>query len=529
MRRGSIRFRFMSAIMATTCVALLVSSVAMVAYNLRDYRERLTHETITQANIIGRAVTPALVFNDADSAQQYLDLFHDRPSILSAAIYTERGVMFAEYNREGKHTKNIVDMVESNSVHMEDNSLVIYRRIVSNNEIIGFVLVRMEYDFFPKLVGNVSISLVVTLLAMVIAFVVSLRLQKSITEPLQSLGDLSRQVVQTKNYALRAENTAEGEISILIDAYNDMLAEIELRQKLQESSNQELAEEIEERREAEQALKESEEKIQLLNAQLEKRVRDRTQQLEIANKELEAFSYSVSHDLRTPLRAIDGFSQAILEDYEDKLDEEGRDCLLRVRHAAQRMGALIDDMLKLSRVSRAEINIQSVDLSKLAEQLVEELKLTEPERELKLTITSGMQADCDPHLIKIALANLLGNAWKYSSGRALAQIEFGLRQIQGEPVFFVKDNGVGFDMTYAEKLFGAFQRLHTAAEFAGSGIGLATVKRVISRHGGLVWAESTPDKGAVFYFTLPPPEQELETEEEEQADDEQTADIVGGR
>lgn len=232
-------------------------------------------------------------------------------------------------------------------------------------------------------------------------------------------------------------------------------------------------------------------------------MQDRTTQLEIANKELESFSYSVSHDLRAPLRAIDGFSQALVEDYKDVLDDTGKDYLKRVRAAAQKMGALIDDMLKLAKVNRTEVTLNQVDLSDMVSGIVDELRDAEPERQVQVKVTSGLTAYCDSHLMKIALINLLNNAWKYTSKNEEACIEFGMRLHQGNPAFFIEDNGVGFDMAYADKLFGAFQRLHSAGEFSGTGVGLATVKRVISRHGGDIWAKAEPNKGATFYFTLP--------------------------
>ncbi|MEO8855484.1 MAG: PAS domain S-box protein [Burkholderiaceae bacterium] len=224
----------------------------------------------------------------------------------------------------------------------------------------------------------------------------------------------------------------------------------------------------------------------------------------LANRELEAFSYSVSHDLRTPLRSLDGFSQVLLEDYGDKLDEEGKDSLLRIRAASQRMGMLIDDMLSLSQVTRREIVPAKVDLSEMAAAIIAELRQREPGRNVRFSYTSGMCANTDEHLIRIALTNLLANAWKFSNRKPDAQIEFGCSDRTGVPIFFVRDNGAGFDMAYAGKLFGAFQRMHSAKDFEGTGIGLATVRRVMQRLGGRVWGEAATDLGATFYFVLAP-------------------------
>jgi two-component system sensor histidine kinase/response regulator len=224
--------------------------------------------------------------------------------------------------------------------------------------------------------------------------------------------------------------------------------------------------------------------------------------LESVNKELESFSYSVSHDLRAPLRSIDGFSQALLEEYADKLDQGGVEHLRRVRAATQRMGELIDDMLNLSRVTRSEMRFESVDLSMIAQTIAEELQRSQPERRAEFIITQGMVVDGDKGLLKVALENLLGNAWKFSGKRSEARITFGITENEKGRLYYVRDNGSGFDMAYADRLFGAFQRLHSANEFPGTGVGLATVQRVVHRHGGQIWADSEVGKGAVFYFTL---------------------------
>jgi PAS domain S-box-containing protein len=220
------------------------------------------------------------------------------------------------------------------------------------------------------------------------------------------------------------------------------------------------------------------------------------------NKELEAFSYSVSHDLRAPLRAIDGFSQVLLEDYAQKLDEQGRAHLGRIRKASQRMAQLIDDLLALSRINRTELRHAPVDLSAIAREVAAELGEREPARGIAWEIAPGLVAHGDPHLLRIALGNLLENAWKFTRGRPRASIALGARDGGGERVFFVRDDGVGFDMAYASKLFSPFQRLHPQAEFEGTGIGLVTVQRIVHRHGGRIWAESAVGQGATFLFTI---------------------------
>lgn len=225
-------------------------------------------------------------------------------------------------------------------------------------------------------------------------------------------------------------------------------------------------------------------------------------ELTAVNKELEAFSYSVSHDLRAPLRGIDGFSQALLEDYTDKLDENGKDYLNRVRASALQMSQLIDDLLALSRVTRSEIKAESLDLSSLAQDVADDLDKDQKKRNVKFTIEAGMIALGDKRLLRVVLYNLISNAWKFTEKSPEATIEFGSTVQDGKTAYFVRDNGVGFDMRHSGKLFGAFQRLHSVAEFEGTGIGLATVSRIVHRHGGQIWAEAEVDKGATFFFTL---------------------------
>jgi PAS domain S-box-containing protein len=283
----------------------------------------------------------------------------------------------------------------------------------------------------------------------------------------------------------------------LREARDELERRVEERTAELATANRELQCEIAERTRVEN-------EIARLNAELEERVVERTKQLEAANKEMEAFAYSVSHDLRVPLKSIDGFSQALLENYADQLDEKGQNYLQRVRVAATRMQDLTEALLLLSRLTRAELQVGRVDLSALAEGIAAELQRMEPDREVEFVIEPGLVERGDERLLSIALENLLANSWKFSSKHPRARIEFGLANRSFErQVYFVRDDGAGFDMNYSSKLFGAFQRLHTESEFEGTGIGLAIVQRIIRRHGGVIWAEAAVEKGATFFFSLP--------------------------
>ncbi|HBY06342.1 MAG TPA: hypothetical protein DEH22_00580 [Chloroflexi bacterium] len=250
----------------------------------------------------------------------------------------------------------------------------------------------------------------------------------------------------------------------------------------------------------------AEHQIQQLNEELEQRVKERTAELEEVNKELEAFSYSISHDLRAPLRGVSGFSAILFEDYGEQLDASGRGLLEKLIKAAREMSDKIDGVLLLSRLSRSEMQRQTINLSMVATDVLELLQAGDPKRSANYQVTPDLMAYGDPVLIRIVLENLLGNAWKYSSKNPQAQIEFGKQKQGSTTVFFIKDNGAGFDMAYADKLFGTFQRLHSAHEFEGHGIGLATVKRIIHRHNGDIWVQASPGQGATFYFTLGQPD-----------------------
>ncbi len=328
-----------------------------------------------------------------------------------------------------------------------------------------------------RVASNLTVILMIVLAITITTS--SLIIARNISKPLDELTK-GAEIIGKGDLEHRVGVKSKDELGQLANAFNKMTESL----KKTTASRDELGREITER-------KRVEEEVQKANIELA-----------AVNKELEAFAYSVSHDLRAPLRSIDGFSQALMEDYPDKLDEQGKGYLQRVRSATQRMGVLIDDLLSLSRVTRSEMRRETVDLSALAQSIAEELQETQPKRQVNFVITPGLTTSGDPQLVHQIMENLLGNAWKFTGRHPKARIEFGITQVDGKDTFFICDDGVGFDMAYADKLFGVFQRLHSQEEFPGTGVGLATVQRIVHRHGGQVWAEGKVEEGATFYFTL---------------------------
>ncbi len=493
----SLRQRAFAGVLLTTVSALLIAGSVMVVEELSNYRERIIQDMTSQAELMGFASTPALLFNDADLGESNLALLRARPEILAAAIYNPSGRLFATYRRNASAAAQFPEIPGADDYRIRGDRLQLFRRIVADGEIVGTVYLEAHYRLREILRQQAVLMLSAMGIALLVSMLLSLWLQARLTGPVLKIARLAQRIARERDYSLRAEKTTADEIGTLAEAFNDLVTEVERSKDEMNRSNEEMRRQVEERRQAEL-------EVQRLNEELEQRVTERTHELERANRELEAFSYSVSHDLRAPLRAVDGFSQALLEDYAERLDPTGRNYLERARAAAQRMGRLIDDLLKLSRINRAEFNRREVDLSAMVEDVLDELCAQHPERTVERRISSGLTEDCDPQLVRIALENLLGNAMKYSGKREKATIEFGMRNYRGKSCYFIQDNGVGFDMAYADKLFGAFQRLHNSSDYPGTGIGLATVQRVMHRHGGEVWAESELDRGSTFYFTLQP-------------------------
>ncbi len=502
---GSIRNKLLLIVLVTTFSALAVASAIFLAYDVSSYRSLRMNDVQTQLQLLSASVIPALEFEDPTVAAENLDLMRFRPSVRAAAIYDARGRLFARYVREDV-THEFPELPGEDGVEQDFYLLTASNRIVSNSEILGTGYLVADFPLMERILRYTGVLALVALGALAMSALVALQLRSLITRPLLSIVGIAREVVATKQYARRAEKISEDETGTLVDAFNDMLAVIEQRTDAMEHVNRKLEAESAEHDRARQT-------IMVLNAELEGKVLERTQQLQSTNQELESFCYSVSHDLRGPLRSISGFTQAMVEELPKELPGDSRRYLDKVLAATKRMGQLIDDLLNLSRVSRGGLVRSQFDLTEMARDVIKDLQARDPTYKPDVSVWQGMAAEADPKLLRIVLENLLGNAWKFSSKKENPRIVVGVMKEGTREVYFVRDNGAGFDMKFADKLFGAFQRLHAMHEFPGTGIGLATVQRILNRHGGRIWFDSAPDNGASFYFTLnyesasPPPSQ----------------------
>jgi signal transduction histidine kinase len=476
----SVRQKLVAIVLATTFVALVVALGAMIAYDLRSYHRGVFADMATQAELLANSSDAALSFDDSKVAAEDLAALKFQPQVAAAAIYNARGRLFATYARPAAQGAGFPKLPDADNIRVEGGELVAFKRVLKNGEILGTVYLRADYGLYRRLTDYLGIAAIVLLGGLLLALITTAWLQRLVTGPILGIAQVAREVVEQRDYSRRAVKMSSDEVGALVESFNDMLAEIERRTRELETSGAE---------------------VLRLNSELERRVQQRTAELEHANRELESFSYSVSHDLRSPLRAIDGYSQILQEDYGEGLDDEGRRLLRVVRDSAQHMARLIDDLLSFSQLGRKPLAVSPLDMAKLATEVVAELSQLHPNARIELGPLPPVSGDRS--LLRQVWINLVSNALKYSAQRERPYVEIGGREDEGEKVFWVRDNGAGFDMRYKDKLFKVFQRLHRADEFEGTGVGLAIVQRVVTRHGGRVWAESGIGEGAVFRFALP--------------------------
>lgn len=469
---NSISTRLTMMNVLVSAVALLLACTGFFAYDQITFRQNLVHTLSAQAQIVGSNSVSAILFDDPQSASSTLSALRDSGNIVAAGIFTLDGRPLAEFSRHPSDAQTQIPQLPPGQVEkywFGHGRLLLIRQILSEGKPIGFVFLKADLlQLDQRLKRYALIAFAVLLISFLAAILVSNVFRRSLAQPIVRLATVAQQISRDKDYTARVTPTAANdELAVLMRSFNDMLEELHKS-----------------------------------HDELERRVADRTRELVLANRELEAFSYSVSHDLRGPLDAINGYSYILLNQYGGKLDQQTRDLITDIRSSGKRMVELIDDLLNLSRVSSTAMMKEKVDLSAIAHSIMEDLYRTSPDRNVEFTASANQEVYGDAHLLRIVMENLLRNAWKYTSHHDHARIEFGEFERDGSATYFVRDDGSGFDPRSASRLFQPFQRLHSKQEFPGNGIGLATVRRIIQRHGGELWAEGAVEQGATFYFTL---------------------------
>jgi signal transduction histidine kinase len=467
-----IQRKLMTMTLATSGVVLLLTCAAFFGYEAFTFRRAAVRQLATLGEVIAANSTGALAFDNADDATQVLAALKAERHIVAACLYDAQGKLFSRYPASVA-AGEFPGALRADGFRFEDGYLIGFAPVVQvkGSQRLGTLYLRSDMDaLYERLRLYAGIAVLVVAVAFLVAYVLSRTLQQQISRPVLALAETARAVSDRHDYAVRAAKHGADEFGLLTDAFNHMLAQIEAQ-----------------------------------NAELEKRVRERTAELEAANDELEAFCSSAAHDLRTPIRAITGFTDILLSRHTDALPADVRHHISQIRDGSSQMSQLITDLLAFSRLGRQAIAREMVDPETLSREVLKELESERKDRRVEVRIAALPPLHGDPALLRVVFVNLISNALKYSRPRDPAVIEIGVTTQPGEasPVFFVRDNGVGFDMQNAEKLFGLFKRLHHAHEFEGTGVGLATVRRIIERHGGRIWAEAAPGTGATFFFTVP--------------------------
>jgi len=480
LRRRSIASMLTWMNLLASGIALMLVYVSFLGYNLFSLRDAALASLSGEAQIVGSNSISAIVFDDRSSAETTLSALSHSSDIVAAAIYTEGDVPFAQYPASGAISMERRPLANSSSLqHWTDGpDILIASRIEFQGKPIGIVYVQAHLTGIRhQAIQYAAIAAGILLICLAVALLVGAFFRRLLAKPIVSLSSTARLVSRYRDYSLRfTPDRSYNELVSLTEAFNEMLAEIQRRDEVLEQTR----------------------------ASLEIRVEERTAQLQAANRELEAFSYTVAHDLRGPLQSINNICFLIQQMNGAALSEDIAPMLTQLDTSTRTMSTMIDDLLDLSRSTSIPLGSKQTDLSLLATSLLERLAMAQPERKVEIFVAPKCLVNADPGLMQVVLQNLLRNAWKFTGRTDHPRIEFGCSQQGMVTVFYVRDNGAGFDQRYADKLFKPFQRLHATSDFPGTGIGLATVEKIIRRHGGEVWAEGVIEKGATFYFTLEP-------------------------
>ncbi len=471
-RDRPIRRKLMTMILVTSGVVLALTCAAFIGYELLTFRGTAARQLETLGEIIAAESTGAVAFDNQRDATEILSALKAERHIVAACLYDSTGRIFARYPANAPD-RDFPPQPLADGYRFSDGFLVGFTPVVqvAGSDRFGTLHLRSDMAaMWERLRLYGLIAALVVVLASAVAYGLSQTFQRQISQPILALADTARAISDRRDYAVRAQKHGDDELGVLTDAFNHMLTQIQEQNRL-----------------------------------LEQRVRERTAELEAANDELEAFCSSAAHDLRTPLRTVTGFADVLLDPRAKMSEAEAARYLRLIRDGSGQMSQLIDDLLAFSRLGRQALARQVVEVDVLCREVFEELQVERGQRKVELRLGSLPAVVGDPGLLRVVFTNLLANALKYTRPREIAVIEIGVEtkpEHQAVPVYFVRDNGVGFDMRDAGKLFGVFQRLHHAHEFEGTGVGLATVRRIVDRHGGRIWAEARLGAGATFYFTL---------------------------
>jgi signal transduction histidine kinase len=474
-RNAPIQKKLLRIILLINGIVLLVACIAFFVYEYYIFRKGTIEKLTTIALITAANSTAALAFDNTEDAAEILQTLKTEPHIVAAGIYDSKGNLFSKYSKDSANL-NFPVHPQPGLYRFGNSFLEGTEPIMLEDRQLGVLYLKSDLNaMYERLRLYTTVVSFVLLASFLLTYLLVKILKKNISAPIIALARTAAIISNKHDFTVRAVKIGNDEIGTLTNAFNEMLEQIQQRDST----------------------------LREFNENLEQKVRDRTTQLESVNKELEGFSYSVSHDLRAPLRAIIGYSAMLEEDYADKLDDEARRITAVIRNNTVKMGQLIDDLLAFSRMSRQDMAKARVDMTVVVNEVKESLAAQFDFNRIHWEIQPLPVVPANANMIKQVWVNLISNAIKYSSKREIAQVNIGTYSQNGHMVFFVKDNGAGFNQQYAEKLFKVFQRLHSATEYEGTGIGLALVEKIISKQGGSVWAEGEVDKGACFYFSLP--------------------------